>query len=255
MALNAVITAGGLCDDPLFAVTQVRQKALIPLAGRPMISWLIDAVVGTGLVDNLVIVGLAQKDIPQPAVPTHFLEAQGSLLKNLLAAQAKILSLQHRSDMVLLCASDIPLVTPAILLHFITACRLQHQVDVFYPIIKDTVMAQQFPQSKRTFAPCKDGRYTGGDVLLIRADLSPDFEIVEALIGSRKDYLQQMRLLGGSFLLRFLARQLTAEQGVAEVGLKVGVGKAKTVPMPYAEIGMDLDTAHHYHLIQSALGN
>lgn len=255
MVLNAVITAGGVCDDPLFAVTQMPQKALIPLAGRPMISWVMDAVVGTGLVDNLVIIGLSQKDIPQPAVPTHFIEAQGSLLKNLLAAQAKLLSLQHRSDMVLLCASDIPLITPAILLHFITACRLQHPADVFYPIIKDTVMEQQFPQSKRTFALCKDGRYTGGDVLLMRADLSPDLDMVEALISSRKDYLQQIRILGGSFLLRFLTRQLTAEQGLAEVGLKVGIGKVKAVSMPYAEIGMDLDTVHHYHRIQSVWGN
>ena len=45
--MEAIITAGGMSapDDPLYAQTGVAKKALIPLAGRPMINWIVEALI------------------------------------------------------------------------------------------------------------------------------------------------------------------------------------------------------------------
>ena len=75
--MDAIVTAGGLNlpDDPLYELTGVEKKALIPLAGRPMIGWVVDALARSGSVEHIVVVGLKPDEVdfgdaPDPPNPT-----------------------------------------------------------------------------------------------------------------------------------------------------------------------------------------
>jgi dTDP-glucose pyrophosphorylase len=52
--MKAIVTAGGTLspDDPLFALTGVEKKALIPLVGKPMIGYVLEALLGSGQVES-----------------------------------------------------------------------------------------------------------------------------------------------------------------------------------------------------------
>jgi len=252
--MDAIITAGGVCkpNDPLYKITQIKKKALIPLAGRPMVSWVIDAVVNANVIDNLVIIGLDPDEITPPNVPTYYLKSAGSLLDNLLTSQAKLLSLNPSLKKILLCSSDIPLVTPEIIQGFLSECGNQ-QADLYYAVVEEKTMEQHFPNSKRSYIPAKGGRYTGGDAFLVRANLKPDTKFMNALIGARKNYFQQMRLFGFGLIFRFLFRRLTAFEGVLEAGKRVGIDQTHIVSTQHPELAMDLDKPDHYHIIKTVL--
>jgi NDP-sugar pyrophosphorylase family protein len=61
--MDAILTAGGipLPEDPLYTYTNGDSKALVDVAGKPMIQWVLDALSDAKLVDNVIIIGLSPK--------------------------------------------------------------------------------------------------------------------------------------------------------------------------------------------------
>jgi len=203
--MDAIITAGGLNrgDDPLYEVTGIEKKALIPLAGKPMINWVAEALYGSGLVENIVIVGLQADEVDFGEMPVHLLDSAGGMIDNILVALAKVGEISPDTQKVLLASSDIPLINPDIVRGFVAECGDQ-SADVYYAIVEEKTMENRFPGSRRTFVPFKGGRFSGGDIFL--ADVSvpakTDLDLFRALTGSRKNYWEQARLLGIGFIFR-----------------------------------------------------
>jgi hypothetical protein len=72
------------------------------------------------------------------------------------------------------------------------------------------------------------------------------------LTGSRKNYLQQARLLGFGFIIRFLLRMMTVEDAARYAGHRINL-KVRGVDTMFAELGMDLDKPHQYEIIKAIL--
>jgi hypothetical protein len=151
----------------------------------------------------------------------------------------------------LLCSSDIPLITPEIVHGFLAECG-DRQVDIFYAIVERKTMEARFPGSNRTFVPFKGGRYSGGDLFLLNLAAQGNVELFRSLIGSRKNYLAQARMLGLGFILRFLLRLMTVEEAAERARQRMNLN-ARVVVTRFAELGMDLDKPHQYDLIKAEL--
>jgi hypothetical protein len=177
----------------------------------------------------------------------------GSIVENGLICRAKLLEINPTLQKILLCSSDIPLITPAIIRDFIEECGSQ-TADVYYAIVAEQTMESQFPNSKRTYIPFQDGRYTGGDAFLVRADLELDFEFLEGITGSRKNYFKQIKMFGIGSIIRFLLRRMSVQQVAVEVAMRIGIA-GQVVITRHAELAMDLDKPHHYELIKAELEN
>jgi molybdopterin-guanine dinucleotide biosynthesis protein A len=253
--MDAIITAGGTnsADDPLYSLTQVQKKALMPLVGRPMINWVIEALLQSEVVDNLVIVGLTADDITVPGTNIHFVEGAGELIDNILVALARVQALNPSAQKFLLCSSDIPLITPEIVRGFVAECGSQ-EADIYYTVVEKQILEAQFPNSKRTFIPFKGGRYSGGDIFLADVSVSSkiDLDLLRSLTGSRKNYWNQARLLGFNYILRFLLGTMTIQDAAHRIG-EIFKIKGQVVETKFAEVGMDLDKPRHYELIKAHL--
>ena len=61
--MDAIVTAGGIPrpEDPLYTYSHGDSKALIDVAGKPMIQWVLDALGNAKQVDNVIIIGLSPK--------------------------------------------------------------------------------------------------------------------------------------------------------------------------------------------------
>jgi molybdopterin-guanine dinucleotide biosynthesis protein A len=253
--MDAIVLAGGLNrpDDPLYALTGVEKKALIPLAGKPMINWIVEALSGSGLVEHLVIAGLKPDEASFDHSPVHFVDRVGGIIDNILAAVDRLKKVNLNAKKVLLCNSDIPLITPEIVRSFVADCGDQ-EADIYYAIVEEKTMEANFPNSKRTYVPFKHGRYTGGDIYL--SDISVpdriDLDLFRTLMSSRKNYLRQARTLGFGFIIKLLLRRAAIEE-TAERARKLIHVDARVVKTPYAELGMDLDKPHQYELIKAIL--
>lgn len=254
--MDAIVTAGGISrpDDPLYAITGIEKKALIPLAGKPMVSWVIEALAGSELAENIVVVGLEPEELPYGGqTPLHYVAAVGSLIDNTMAALDRLKQVNPTVQKVLLASSDIPLITPESVRGFVAECG-SLEADIYYAIVEEKTMEAGFPNSRRTFVPFKGGRYSGGDLFLVdvAAPDKTDLDLFRGLTSSRKNYWQQVRLLGFGFIVRFLLRRMSVEDA-AKQAKKILNLDARGVDTRYPELGMDLDKPHQYELIKTIL--
>lgn len=252
--MEAIITAGGINtpDDPLYARTGIAKKALIPLAGQPMISWIVEALARSGLIDHIIIVGLKPDEVNMSDPLIYFVDSREGLLDNVLAGVDKVREVSPTAKKILLCSSDIPLITPEIVRGFIEECDSQ-EADIYYAVVEEKTMEARFPGSKRTFVPFKGGRYTGGDAFLIDvAAAKGNVELFRSLTGSRKNYLAQAQMLGFGFIIRFLLRLMTVHEAAERARQRMNLN-ARVVVTRFAELGMDLDKPHQYDLIKADL--
>jgi CTP:molybdopterin cytidylyltransferase MocA len=254
LSIAAVITAGWNPkeDDPLAQYARGGPKAIIPIAGKPMIAHVVDALAQSRYVEHVVIVALEPSLGIRFSVPIDYLSDHGELVANAGAGIQYALAHYPDIDAALLCGSDVPTITPAIVDDFIEACfRTDH--EVYYSIVERSVMETRFPHSRRSYIHLHDGDFAGGDLVLFRPGVNFDHQaLMKKLATARKSALRQASMLGPVIFLRLLARRLSlaeAERRAQEI-FEV---RARAVSCPYAEVGMDVDKPFQLEIVRAEL--
>ena len=133
--MDAVVTAGGIPqpDERLYAYTKGESKAMVDVAGKPMIQWTLDALSGAKNVDNVIITGLSPKSSLTCKKPLHYLSNQGKMLDNLIAGVNKSLELHPKNKYILLVSSDIPALKSEMVDWLINTC-METSDDIYYGV-------------------------------------------------------------------------------------------------------------------------
>ncbi|MEM7033684.1 MAG: nucleotidyltransferase family protein [Chloroflexota bacterium] len=249
-----LITAGGHLkkDDPLFIETGIDKKALIPIEGKPMGQWVADALLGSDQITGLVVVGLKTGQLQTESKSIHYVEDHGGIVENVLAGVDYIKKMAPDCNRILLSSSDIPLITTDIVHDFIDTC-LKKEGDLIYTVVEQVTMESRFPNSNRTFTRLKGGSYTGGDLMMLdSAFANPNLDLFRGATGNRKNFLAQAKLIGFTFIFRFIFRlmDLVEAEERAKEALNIS---GHILSYHRAEIAMDVDKIHHYHLVKDAL--
>ena len=94
--MDAILIAGGIPapDEPLYKYTQGLPKAMVDVAGKAMIQWVLDALGKTQHVENIILIGLPKDNTLTCAKPLHYVENQGSMLANIVAGIYKVLEIR-----------------------------------------------------------------------------------------------------------------------------------------------------------------
>ncbi|MFH1185325.1 MAG: NTP transferase domain-containing protein [Chloroflexota bacterium] len=253
--MDAVIIAGGIPQpqDALYAYSKGESKALIDVAGKPMVQWVLDALGNAKTIDRVVLIGLTDKSGLTCRKPLAYLSNEGKMLANIRAGTEKVLELNPRAGYVLFVTSDIPALTGQMVDWVVNTC-LQTRHDIYYNVIPRQVMEQRFPTSRRTFVRLKDIEACGGDMHMARtAVVSKNSEFWDRLIEARKNPAAQASLLGFDIVFRFLFRQLTADDVIRRLAERLGL-KGRALICPFAEVGMDVDKPHQLDIMRAHLG-
>ncbi len=254
--MEALILAGGhpRPQDPLYAYTQGRPKALLPLAGKPMLQWVFDALNAAQSITGLRIFGVDADAFPwQIAQPAHFYPDQGSMVKNILRGLAEIGRQATPDTPVLLVSGDVPTLTGSIVDWVAANAERFPQMDVIYHVVERRVMEARFPGAKRTYVRLKDVEVCGGDVNLVRVRVGQrNDDLWERIVAARKSPLKQAALMGWGTLLGVLLRRFTLEEAIRRVSRRLRLA-GTAVLSPYAEIAMDVDKPAHLEVVQAAL--
>ncbi|MCB8945121.1 MAG: NTP transferase domain-containing protein [Ardenticatenaceae bacterium] len=250
--MHCVITAGGLAapDEPMYALTQGKPKALLAMNGRTMLERVVDALQGSRAIDEIVVVGLGSDMGMHFARPVAHVPDHGSLAGNIIAG-ADWLREHHPDETVFVfCSADIPTLTAAIVDAFVDGCRPFDQ-GIYYSIVTREVMEARFPHSHRTFTKLKGGlEFAGGDLHIIRLDaLRDNYELLNTLTNVRKHAWKIARVAGLRLIVRLLLRQLTIPEMEAEAKRIAGF-TAKIVLSQHAELGMDADKPGQVELLR-----
>lgn len=252
--MDAIIIAGGIPEpgDPLYEFTQGKPKALLDIAGKPMVQWVLDAIGGAERIDQVVLVSLSEESGLQCSKSVAYVPNQGGMLENLRAGIEKILELNPDAHHVLTVSSDIPAISSE-MVDWMVKTNAGTDLDIYYTVIPRHVMEVRFPDSKRTYTRLKDAEVCGGDLNMIRAStVNSKEELWDRIVAARKNVLKQAALLGYDNLLLFLSRQLTMEGAVKRVTKRMDI-TGKVVISPYAELGMDVDKPHQLEILRADL--
>ncbi|NCP86101.1 MAG: hypothetical protein CO094_03325 [Anaerolineae bacterium CG_4_9_14_3_um_filter_57_17] len=252
--MNAIVTAGGipLPDDPLYAYTEGRSKAMIDVAGKPMIQWVLDALSDAKSVDNVIIIGLTEKSGVTCRKPTTFLPNQGRMLANVVAGVAESQKITPAGNYVLIVSSDIPALR-AEMVDWLAKTSMETKDDLYYGVVTRETMEKRYPDSKRTWTRLKNMEVCGADINVIHVSMATEhLDTWENLLGKRKSPLKQASVMGFDTLLMLLFRQLTIEDVVKRVMERINV-RGRAILWPYAEAGMDVDKPHQLEMMREDL--
>ncbi len=251
--MDAIVTAGGipLPEEPLYSETKGHNKALLEVAGKPMVQWVLDALSAAKTIDNVIVVGLTEKAGLTCKKPVHYISNQGRMLDNFRAGVRKSLELGKTSKHVLFVSADIPAINGE-MVDWVVNTAMKTDDDIYYNVIQREVMEKRFPESNRTYTRLKGMEVCGGDMNVARAKLvvaEDESGLWEKISNSRKSPLKQAALIGFDTLFLLLFRQLTLEMAVEKITKKLNI-TGQVFVCPYAEVGMDVDKPHQLEIMR-----
>lgn len=255
--MRALVLAGAPNRGKLAAAAPEMWEALIPIGGRPMVLYVLDALWAAGNVESVVLVGPSDLDSFLTGYQNTGGAAVGSadglpwlvridpgvsLMENLRRG----LEVLSSDRLLLVVTGDAVLLNGRVLRQFLSACweaerQAGREFEVFYPVVTRKGMERVLPAGRRTYVQLLDGEFTGGNIFLMRPSVVEKAgRILEEAIAARKKPWRLARLFGWRFLLALARRRLriaSVEQVVAD---RFGIS-GKAIVLEEAAIGFDVD--------------
>lgn len=245
----AVVLAGGKAKPDIIALTGVDNRALVPIGGRTMLECVLEALESSDSVSDITVIG----DLPSS--PRYRSVAdQGGFVDNLFAG----IQAAGKAESVLVTTVDVPFITGAVVDDFVMNSR-QLGADIVYPVVPVELCYAKYPGVKRTAIGLKEGKFTGGNMMLMRPDfLLSHRDRIASAYAARKTPLKLAMMLGlgtvGRLALSIAgirsALNLPVLQGAA--GRLLG-GTARAYISPYPEIATDIDRPSDLEAVQGTV--
>ncbi|MBM7866381.1 NTP transferase domain-containing protein [Heliobacterium gestii] len=278
--MDALVLAAGVNNGRLRSCHGVSMEALIPIGRRPMVDYVVQALRHCRAIDRIVIVGPEALSSYYSGDKRVSVVAGGedpidSLQRGLRALALLVDSQQTAeyggpsqqappvekaagaqspaaADRLLIVTGDLPLLTAQTVEAFLDACR-PIEGDVFYPVVRREDCQRRYPGVRRTYVRLREGWVTGGNLFLVRPAVIPGAVArARQFVRLRKSPLALSRLLGGSFVIRFLLRQLTIAQVEARVSELFRL-RGHCVLSTSPELAIDVDKPSDLELVRRCL--
>jgi GTP:adenosylcobinamide-phosphate guanylyltransferase len=252
--MDAIVTAGGIPQpgEPLYEYTQGKSKALLDVAGKPMIQWVLDALDQAATVERVIIMGLPENGGVTGSKIVCYLPNFEDMVENIKEGVKEVMRINPDARHVLIVSSDIPGITGEII-DWVVNAAMETDDDAYYNVITKEVMEKRYPTSKRSYIHLKGMEICGGDTNVVATRLvTQENDIWKKLVDSRKNALKQAALLGFDTLFLLLFRLVDLDDGIKKVSKRLHI-KGRAVVCPYAEVGMDIDKPHQLEIMRADL--
>ena len=254
--MDAVILAGGIPrpGEPLYEYSQGESKALIDVAGKPMVQWVVDALSGAKNIDNIIVIGLSPKSDLKSKKPLHYISNQGRMLANIVEGVAKSIELDKKTQYVMVVSADIPGLKSE-MVDWLIKRAAETKDDLYYGVCPREVMEARYPASNRTYTKLKDMDVCGADMNITHISMTTDhLETWERLIGNRKSPLKQAAVIGLGTLWKLWRKEFTLQGLVERASERIGI-KGRAIIWDHAEPCMDVDKPHQLELMREDLSS
>lgn len=247
MTIPAIVLAGSRPGpDPLLSGSGASTKALLPIAGKPMLVHVVTALRASLHIGPITI--LAQNSAELAAEPMlagveglHFADSGQGISSSLAAA------LPDSDAPILVTTADNVLLTPSMIAEFVTGAR---DSDVAVAMVEKAVLLARYPESQRTWLKFRGGWWSGANLFRLSGRrVLPLLDFWGRIERDRKKGLKIIAAFGPWLLLGALLRLFTIEQGIARAGRRFGL-QAKVVPMSEPEACIDADKPADIELIE-----
>ncbi len=247
MEYGAVVLAGSRNEGVLAQASPEPWEALIDLAGKPMVAYVLDALQDTRGIREAILVGPEDLASEAQRARARLVPSGRGLIENLARG---VKAVGERK--VLVITSDIPLIDGRMVGDFLERCS-EKEGDFYYSVIPRPAIEARYPNARRTYVRLREGQVTGGNMMVLDARILEEFRsVAERLAANRKKPLALARLLGWRFVLRLLIGRLDIPSLEGRVSAIFGL-RAHAIVCWDPEIGMDVDKPADLDLVRKAL--
>ena len=234
MKVDAVVLGGG--DGEIIDPT-VHIKGLVPIANRPMIAWVVEAMRAAETIAEIAVVVPTDRELGEwTSLVDHIVLSDGSFMDNALAGFSALTN----GRAVLAATGDLPALTGDAVDDYANR-SLESGAELTYPLVSAEDMEAQFPGSQRTYVKVDGGRVTGGNMMLLAPQLVRRHrELGQRLFDARKSPVRMAQVLGPIFIVKYVLGVLRVHDVELKMEQMVGA-KCAAVRTRYAAIGADVD--------------
>ncbi|QMW23140.1 NTP transferase domain-containing protein [Sandaracinobacteroides saxicola] len=246
---TAVLLAGARPGvDPLARAAGVRLKAMIPVAGVPMVRRVALTLHQAGFGRILLLAQSPDEVMPLLAgVPGMVPRASGA---GIAASIASLLDEEAVAMPLLVTTADHALLTPAMVMDF---RRSAAGADAAAGVVAEATVTAAFPGTRRTWLRFAEGGYSGANLFWLgsRAAL-PAVRLWAGVEQDRKRGFALLWQLGPALALGAALRLLTLEGAVRRLGARLGL-TLRAVVLDHAGAAVDVDSVADLALAEARL--
>ncbi|NQY12924.1 MAG: NTP transferase domain-containing protein [Henriciella sp.] len=248
-AIQTFILAGARAKgDALADGHGVPSKAHIKIAGRSMISRVLEALSGSQMTGEMTVIGLEghqslQAEENWPPVKT----IAGAL--GPAASVCKALDESKDPASVLVTTCDHALLSPAIVDTFLDQ-SIAADADLTVALARRDTIEQAHPETSRTYLRFGDGEYSSCNLFFLATPAAR--QVVEFWQSAEQDRKRPWRIawrFGIIPALRILVGRPSLAQVFAIVSQRLGV-VIRPIVLPYGEAAIDVDTVEDLKLVE-----
>jgi GTP:adenosylcobinamide-phosphate guanylyltransferase len=243
MRWNAIVLAGSRPGvDPFAQSLGTDLKALIPVAGEPMVQRPVRALLECDVIASVTVLAQQVERIAAvlPSDPRLSVKrSDGTIAATLLA----LCDDPDTAWPLLVTTADHALLTPGMVSEL---CLRSARSDVGIGVVTKRRLMSAFPGSRRTWLRFKGAAFTGANLFVLRSQkVAPAIEMWRSIEQDRKKVMRVFWSLGPLLFLRIMLRLVTLEDALHKVSGRLGVSiRAVRLSDPCAAIDVDKASDH-----------
>lgn len=251
MKRDVIILAGAKNNGALKQVSDAPYEALIPLLDRPIIEYVLEALLQTPSVGRILVVGPREHLFPLLGDRVMaVLDGCDCILENIKKGMTAL----NATEKILLTTSDIPLITAEAIEDFLAKAG-EVEGDLYYPVISREDNESLLPDVQRTYVRLKEGTFTGGNLFYFSPHIFPIcYHPMKDFIAKRKKPVQLTRLLGTSFVIKLFLGGLSLETIRLRMSEVLGV-RGVPIISHHPVMGFDVDKPSDLKVVERFLKN
>lgn len=247
---TAVVLAGSRPgSDPLAAAFGTDLKALVPVGGKPMVRWPVEALLASDRFAQVRVLAQEPERIAAalPADPRLAVERSAASI----AATLERLCFDPTVEWPLfVTTADHALLDSAMIDEF---CDLGEVADIAIGVVERDILMERLPHSHRTWIRFKSGAYSGANMFLLGGTrVLPALELWRSVEQDRKKAWALLWAFGPVNFLAAALRLRTIHQTVERIGKRLGV-TVEAVDLSDPLAAVDVDKLADHGLVEKLL--
>jgi GTP:adenosylcobinamide-phosphate guanylyltransferase len=247
---TAIVLAGSRPgSDPLAAAFGTDLKALVPVGGKPMVRWPVEALLSSPRFVEVRVLAQEPERIAGVLSADPKLRVEKSAAT--IAATLEQLCFDPAVQWPLfVTTADHVLLDEEMIDEF---CDLGELADVAIGVVERDSLMKRLPNSRRTWIRFRSGAYSGANMFLLSGKkVLPALEMWRSIEQDRKKGWALLWAFGPVNLLAALLRLRTIHQTLDSIGRKIGA-KVEAVDLSDPLACVDVDKLSDHGLVEQLL--
>jgi molybdopterin-guanine dinucleotide biosynthesis protein A len=247
--LTTIVLAGGPRDAVAALEPGAPNKAFVRIAGKTLVERAIDGLRSAQSVGTIIAVAPPCSASDPALRSADAVRGDGERIADSLARGLEGLP---PDELVLVCPSDVPLLSGVGIDEFVSAAR-HSEAAIVYAALERRIHLARFPGVPHTWARLRDGTYCGGGLIAIRPGAFGSLvRFLDRLSAARKSPAKLAALMGLDVIARYLTGRLSIADCETRASALLNVA-VRAALISHPEIAVNVDRPSDVALVEKLL--